>query len=86
MNIGTLPRRYLGMPLLFGGNLGDFWEHILGKVKKKLESWKEKWLSAGGWLVKIKSILSAIPIFWMGAFWVPKTTINSLEKLMRDFL
>lgn len=58
----------------------------MAKLSFKLASSKSKWLSTAGCLLKIKSILSAIPIFWFGVFWVPSKTVSQMEHLMTQFL
>lgn len=68
MTIDTLPRSYLGLLLFQGGNVGNLWEKIKTKISLKLNSQKSKWLSLAGCLVKIKSILSVIPIFCLSIF------------------
>ena len=59
--VGTLPTKYLGMPL--GGNpcSGAFWEPVISKVTKRLDGWKSAFLSKGGRLTLIEAVLSAIP-------------------------
>ncbi|PON67927.1 hypothetical protein PanWU01x14_099240, partial [Parasponia andersonii] len=58
--VGSWPIKYLGMPL--GGNLEklDFWEPIVAKVTKRLDRWKRAFLSRGGRLALIQSVLSSI--------------------------
>lgn len=56
------------------------------KIKMKLASWKSKWLTYAGRLVKIKAILCSIPIFWMSVLWFPSNFIAQLQKIFRNFL
>ena len=84
--IGVWPIKYLGFPL--GGNPRKhvFWEPIVSKVKKRLDGWKKAFLSRGGRLTLINSVLSSIPIFYLSLFRAPVGVIKTLEKVMRDFL
>jgi hypothetical protein len=41
------------------------WSWILKKLEKMLCSWSHKWISRDGRLVLVKSVLEAIPVFWM---------------------
>lgn len=82
MLIDSLPSTYLGLPLFLGGNLGGFWDSLISKFRNKLASWKGKWLSSAGRLVMIKSVLSGLPIFWLGFLWIPVKVKHQLECLM----
>ena len=54
--MGTLPIRYLGLPLSTGQLRGTDWLRVVGKVEQRLEGWKAKVLSKGGRLVLLKSV------------------------------
>lgn len=45
-----------------------------------------KYLSFGGRITLLKSVLSALPVFFLSAFNCPKKVISSLERIMKDFL
>ena len=47
--------------------------------------WSHRWLSRGGKLVLIKSVLEALPVFWMH-FWIPVGIIEKIRKLCFKFL
>ena len=55
---GSLPMKYLGLPL--GAKWKDraIWNPIVEKVEKRLAGWKRFYLSKGGELTLIKSSLS----------------------------
>ena len=79
------PIKYLGLPL--GGNPRkiDFWDLVVNKVAKRLDSWKKAFLSRGGRLTLIQLVLFSLPIYYLSLFKAPITAISFLEKLMRDF-
>ena len=84
--VGAWPITYLGMRL--GGNpcSRSFWELVITKVSKRLDGWKRAFLSKGGKLTPIESVLSAIPTYFLSMFRVPVGVSKELEKIMRDFL
>ena len=84
--VGVCPIKYLGLPL--GGNprKQDFWEPVVSKVKKRLDGWKKAFLSRGGRLTLIHSVLSSIPIYYLSLFKAPICVIKVVEKVTRDFL
>ena len=83
--VGGWPTIYLGMPL--GGNpcRRTFWEPVINKVSKRLDGWKRAFLSKGGRLTLIESVLSAIPTYFLSLFRVPSGVTKELEKIMRNF-
>ena len=83
--LGTLPIRYLGLPLSTGQICGADWQSVVGKVEQRLEGWKTKVLSKGGRLVLLKSVLSAIPSFYLSIFKIPVSIERKLSGLMRRF-
>ncbi|GAU10825.1 hypothetical protein TSUD_424490, partial [Trifolium subterraneum] len=69
--VGKLPFLYLGLPI--GGDqrrLG-FWEPVLARLKKKLSGWKSRFLSFGGRLVLLKSVLTSLPVYALSFFKAP---------------
>lgn len=56
------------------------------RFSKKLALWKRQYLSMGGRLTLLKSILSGLPIYFMSLFIIPKSVAVTLERLCRAFL
>ena len=53
---------------------------------KQVTLWKANYLSVGGRLALIKSVLSNLPVYFISLFKCPISVINHIEKLQRDFL
>ena len=83
--MGTLPIRYLGLPLSTGQLHGTDWQSVVEKVEQRLEGWKAKVLSKGGRLVLLKSVLTAIPTFYLSVFKIPASIEQRLSGLMQRF-
>ena len=83
--VGALPMRYLGLPLSAGQLRVADWQPVVGKVEKRLEGWEAKVLSKGGRLVLLRSVLSAIPTFYLSVFKVPTTIEQRLSGLKWRF-
>ena len=82
----TLPFKYLSM--VIGGNpkKGQFWEHVVNKIRIKLSSWKGKLLSLAGRVCLIKLVLSAIPLFYFSVFKAPELIYKKLTSIQIRFL
>ncbi|XP_039134368.1 uncharacterized protein LOC120271757 [Dioscorea cayenensis subsp. rotundata] len=82
----TLPITYLGVPIAGRRPRYQDWEVLIHKVKDRLTSWKANYLSLGGRLILINSVLSALPTYWMSIFRLPKWVVKRIDGLRRDFL
>lgn len=55
-------------------------------MRKRLASWKGSFLSLGGRLTLVNSVLTALPTYWMSIFRLPAWVIKKIDQLRRDFL
>lgn len=85
-SLGSLPVRYLGLPLLPNALTRADCEPLIQKVRKKLHSWQNKHLSYAGRLQLLSSVIQNIIAYWCAAFILPNKCIKDLEKLCRKFL
>ncbi|GJW25890.1 RNA-directed DNA polymerase, eukaryota [Tanacetum coccineum] len=81
----TLPFTYLGVNV--GANMKRIssWDVVVNKVTSKLSTWKAKTLSVGGRLTLIKSVLGAIPSYYMSLFKAPEGVLKRLESIRNSF-
>jgi len=59
--------------------LNSEWRKVEDRFKHKLSCWKAEYLSYGGRLVLLNSVLSSLPIFMMSFFEIPKGVIKNLD-------
>jgi len=78
--------KYLGFNLKPNNYKKSDWLWLLEKLDKKLKVWSHKWLSRAGRLVLVKSVLEAIPVYWMSLSWIPKGVIEAYRRLCFKFL
>ena len=78
---GSLPMKYLGLPL--GEKFKDktIWNPILEKMERKLAGWKKLYLSKGGRVTLIKSTLSNLPTYYLSLFPIPALVANRIARL-----
>jgi len=78
--------KYLGFNLKPTNYKKVDWLWLLEKLDKRLKTWSHKWLSRAGRLVLVKSVLEAIPVYWMSLSWIPKGILESYRKVCFRFL
>ena len=84
--VGSLPMKYLGMPLGTPYKTASVWDPILERMEKKLSGWKRLYLSKRGRLTLVKSTLSSLPTYYLSLFVIPVVVANRLERIQRNFL
>ena len=83
---GALPFKYLGLPV--GANRGrtTMWQPLLDLLNRKLNNWGNKFISLGGRIVLLNSVLNSIPIFYLSFLKIPSTVWRKIVKIQREFL
>ena len=79
-NAGEYPFRYLGIPMHHRQLLNSEWSKVVERFEKKLSCRKAKYLSYGGRLVLLNSVLSSLPMFMMSFFEIPKRVLKNLDQ------
>jgi len=85
-SIDTFPTKYLGLPL--GAKFKDagVWNEVIEKMERRLATWKMQYLSMGGRLTLINSVLDSIPTYIMSMLPIPSKVQNQIDKIRRSFL
>ena len=84
-NAGEYPFRYLGIPMHHRQLLNSEWSKVEEHFGKKLSCWKAKYLSCGGNLILLNSVLSSLPLFMMSFFEIPKGVLKNLDHFKSRF-
>jgi hypothetical protein len=84
--IGRTPFKYLGLPVGASPRKMSTWEPMLKVIRGRLGSWRNKYVSLGGRIVLINSVLNAIPIFYLSYMKMPVLVWRELVKIQRKFL
>lgn len=61
----------------------EIWDTIIEKANKKLAQWKTQYISQGGRVTLINSVLDSLPTYVMSLFSIPVSVIKKLNKLRR---
>lgn len=83
---GTLPVRYLGLPLLTKCMTSNDYAPLIEKIKGRISSWTVRPLSYAGRLQLIRSVLLSMVNFWSAAFRLPRSCIREIESVCSAFL
>lgn len=57
----------------------SIWNLVLERTAKKLVSWNGNFLSKGEKLVRIRSVLYSLPLYFLSLFSVPASMENQIE-------
>nr|GEV36950.1 putative RNA-directed DNA polymerase, eukaryota, reverse transcriptase zinc-binding domain protein [Tanacetum cinerariifolium] len=79
------PFKYLGITVGGSTFLVKTWDRTINKLKLRLSNWKLKTLSIGGRFTLIKYVLGSTPTYNMSLYKVPKTVLNAMESIRRNF-
>lgn len=82
----TWPSTYLGLPLHGKPSSLSFWQPIINKIEKRIQSWQHNHLSKGGRLTLMNATLSNLPTYFLSLFHVPTKVANTIESLYKIFL
>ncbi|KAK1258937.1 hypothetical protein QJS04_geneDACA020242 [Acorus gramineus] len=80
------PLRHLGLPLTLGRLPKTEWMPLISRFERRLAGWQSSFLSLGGKIILIQSVLSNLPIYFLSLFSVPKGILRALEGIRRRFL
>ncbi|CAA7024778.1 unnamed protein product [Microthlaspi erraticum] len=83
---GSLPVKYLGLPLLPHKMRKQDYQPLIDRVTARISSWPVKRLSFAGRLQLIQSVLSSMVNFWAAVFPLPMSCIKKLEQICNSFL
>lgn len=83
--ISSFPCTYLGMPLSLHKIKHGMLLPVIHKVDRCPSGWLATFLSWGGRLTLINSVLAGIPSYFMACFQWPKESLHKLDALLRAF-
>lgn len=79
------PGLYLGLPSVWGRSKRDALTYLKERVKAKIHSWRNKFLSNAGKEVLIKAIITAIPSYVMSILKLPDTWCAEVNAMITTF-
>ena len=82
---GSLPMKYLGLPLGAKFKEKTIWNPILEKMERRLAGWKQLYLSKGGRVTLIKRTLLNLLTYFHSLFPIPAYVAYWIAKLQWNF-
>ncbi|GKD74639.1 hypothetical protein Tco_1332921 [Tanacetum coccineum] len=83
---GTLPSKYLGVPLVTKRLGVKECKVMIDKIKSRTEDWKNKYLSYAGRHLLIATVLESMSVYWASVFRLPKTVVKEINSILKRFL
>ncbi|XP_074282956.1 uncharacterized protein LOC141607501 [Silene latifolia] len=83
---GTLPFKYLGVPISAGRLSVKHYSILIEKITARITGFGAKKLSYAGRLTPVSSVLSSLSNYWASIFLLPKCVIRKVEALCRNYL
>jgi hypothetical protein len=83
---GFVPFKYLGLPVGANPKSMSTWEPLVEKISRRLNTWGHKYISFGGRIVLLNSVLNAIPIFYLSFLKLPVKVWKRIVRIQREFL
>ncbi|XP_074301549.1 uncharacterized protein LOC141632948 [Silene latifolia] len=77
--------KYLGLPTDFGSSKKEIFVTIYDKVRYRILSWNNNYLSSTGRLTLINSVLSLLSLFSLSVFQIPVSVSSKINSLLSQF-
>ena len=84
--IGTLPSKYLGIPLSLNPLGVEKWNVLLDWIQGRLQNWTIRALNMANRVTLLKAVLQSIPIYQLLGLETPKILCNDLKNIFKNFL
>lgn len=84
--LGSLPIRYLGLPLLHRKLRRSDYSPLIDKIRGRLHHWTVKCLSFTGKFQLITSVIYSLVNFWLSVFALRKGCLKQIQSMCTKFL
>jgi len=79
--VGKISFLYLGLSIGGDPRKLAFWEPVINTIKTRLAGWQSRFLSYGGRLILLKSVLTSLPVYALSFFKAPSGIISLIESI-----
>jgi hypothetical protein len=86
LSLSHFPCKYLGLPLHYKKPSRDMLQPVIDKVGGRLPGWKKIFLPYPGRKMLVKSVLSALPTYFLMVHKMPLWGFSKIDRFRRSFL
>lgn len=79
------PFTYLGCPIFYKRKQISYYQHMIQRIRSKIQAWKGKLLSFSGREILIKHVMQSTPIHCLSVLNPPTDVLNQIHKMMAQF-
>ncbi|GAA0184603.1 reverse transcriptase [Lithospermum erythrorhizon] len=83
---GSTPFTYLGIPIYKGKKQSFLFDDLIEKIRGRLASWSSNFLSFGGRLKLLQSVLSTLPNYYLQVMQMPAEVYTKIERIFNKYL
>lgn len=77
--------KYLGLPMVISRTTDQIFGFVKENIKRRLQNWKNKFLSSAGKEVMLKVVAITMPMYVMSCFKLPRKFCKDISALMANF-
>jgi len=85
-SVWAIPFNYLGLPMGANPRSMMTWEPLIETLGGRLNMWADRYISFGGRIVLLNSVLSALPTFYFSFLKMPVQVWRKIVRIQREFL
>lgn len=85
LNLAQFPCTYLGLPLHLRKPTRAMLQPVVQKIGDRLPGWKRRFLTYPGRELLVKTVLTAMPTYFLTVFSMPKWGIKRIDRFRRSF-
>jgi len=79
--VSKVPLLYLGLSIGGDPQRLAFWNPMMNSIKSRMSGWQSHFLSFGGRLVLLKSVLTSSPVYALSFFKAPSGIISIIKSI-----
>lgn len=80
---GSIPFKYLGLPVSANMRSMSTWEPLVETIEGRLNTWNNRYISFGGRIVLLNSVLNSMPIFYLSFLKMPVGVRKRIVRIQR---
>ncbi|XP_027172745.1 uncharacterized protein LOC113772350 [Coffea eugenioides] len=77
--------KYFGLPMVVSRTKDQIFGFVRESIKRRLQNWKNKFLSSAGKGIMLKTVAMAMPTYVMSCFKLPRKLCKDISALMANF-